>query len=63
LNYGHVKAVRVLIHIYVYNLNFIGLAMPPLQLTVMPILAPIIGEEMLLIIGLLGGCTHVTDFH
>ncbi|KAM0840680.1 hypothetical protein ACQ4PT_059506 [Festuca glaucescens] len=25
----------------------------------MPILAPIVGEEMLLIIGLLGGCTHV----
>ncbi|CAO2048043.1 unnamed protein product [Urochloa humidicola] len=29
------------------------------QLTVMPILAPILGEEMLLIVGLLGGCTHV----
>ncbi|KAJ1280349.1 hypothetical protein BS78_04G225300 [Paspalum vaginatum] len=29
------------------------------QLTVMPILAPILGEEILLIIGLLGGCTHV----
>uniref|UniRef100_A0A453P8Z2 Major facilitator superfamily (MFS) profile domain-containing protein n=1 Tax=Aegilops tauschii subsp. strangulata TaxID=200361 RepID=A0A453P8Z2_AEGTS len=29
------------------------------QLTVMPIFAPIVGEEMLLIVGLLGGCTHV----
>ncbi|KAL6634894.1 hypothetical protein ACP70R_027565 [Stipagrostis hirtigluma subsp. patula] len=29
------------------------------QLTVMPILAPVLGEERLLIIGLLGGCTHV----
>ncbi|CAN6239644.1 unnamed protein product [Urochloa humidicola] len=29
------------------------------QLTVMPILAPILGEEILLIVGLLGGCTHV----
>ncbi|EES07480.1 hypothetical protein BDA96_04G307100 [Sorghum bicolor] len=29
------------------------------QLTVMPILAPILGEEVLLIVGLLGGCTHV----
>ncbi|XP_062222511.1 uncharacterized protein LOC133921586 [Phragmites australis] len=29
------------------------------QLTVMPILAPILGEEILLILGLLGGCTHV----
>ncbi|KAF8765428.1 hypothetical protein HU200_008573 [Digitaria exilis] len=29
------------------------------QLTVMPILAPILGEEILLTIGLLGGCTHV----
>jgi len=29
------------------------------QLIVMPILAPILGEEILLIVGLLGGCTHV----
>ncbi|CAL4919794.1 unnamed protein product [Urochloa decumbens] len=29
------------------------------QLTVMPILAPILGEEILLIVGLLGGCTQV----
>jgi hypothetical protein len=28
----------------------------------MPILAPILGEEMLLIVGLLGGCTHVIAF-
>lgn len=28
----------------------------------MPILAPILGEEMLLIVGLLGGCTHVITF-
>jgi len=28
------------------------------QLIVMPILAPILGEEILLIVGLLGGCTH-----
>ncbi|XP_066319134.1 uncharacterized protein [Miscanthus floridulus] len=32
------------------------------QLTVMPILAPILGEEILLIVGLLGGCTHVPYF-
>jgi hypothetical protein len=29
----------------------------------MPILAPILGEEILLIVGLLGGCTHVIVFH
>uniref|UniRef100_A0A0D9YW69 Major facilitator superfamily (MFS) profile domain-containing protein n=1 Tax=Oryza glumipatula TaxID=40148 RepID=A0A0D9YW69_9ORYZ len=29
------------------------------QLTVMPILARFVGEDILLIIGLLGGCTHV----
>ncbi|KAK3158684.1 hypothetical protein QOZ80_2AG0140270 [Eleusine coracana subsp. coracana] len=29
------------------------------QLTVMPVLAPILGEEILLIVGLLGGCAHV----
>ncbi|KAF0932299.1 hypothetical protein E2562_009562 [Oryza meyeriana var. granulata] len=29
------------------------------QLTVMPVLARFVGEDMLLIIGLLGGCTHV----
>jgi Na+/melibiose symporter-like transporter len=30
------------------------------QLTVMPVLARFVGEDILLIIGLLGGCTHVT---
>jgi len=29
----------------------------------MPILAPILGEEVLLIVGLLGGCTHVIAFN
>ncbi|BAF09595.1 Os02g0667500 [Oryza sativa Japonica Group] len=29
------------------------------QLTVMPVLARFVGEDILLIIGLLGGCTHV----
>ncbi|GJM86396.1 hypothetical protein PR202_ga02250 [Eleusine coracana subsp. coracana] len=32
------------------------------QLTVMPVLAPILGEEILLIVGLLGGCAHVPYF-
>lgn len=27
----------------------------------MPVLAPILGEEKLLIVGLLGGCAHVRD--
>ncbi|CAN6274988.1 unnamed protein product [Urochloa humidicola] len=40
-------------------LLIIGAAGMLSQLTVMPILAPILGEEILLIVGLLGGCTHV----
>jgi hypothetical protein len=33
--------------------------LPSCQLTLMPVLAQILGEEMLLILGLLGGCAHV----
>ncbi|CAD6243062.1 unnamed protein product [Miscanthus lutarioriparius] len=44
---------------YANLLLIVGAAGMLSQLTVMPILAPILDEEMLLIVGLLGGCTHV----